>query len=892
MKEPRTNEFKDGQSEWPGDFSRREFLKLSAAAFAMAGLSACIRPSLDTIFTYSKQPEDELPGKGRFYATSFGLGGFSHGVLVETHEGRPTRTEGNPLHPGNLGAASAIEQAWVLSLYDPDRAQKVIHQGKESNWSEFQSAVGALRGTCAVITDADYSPSLQNLVLALKNKFSSVQWVLCDPMLGETGRPMPFVDFEKASTVVSIGSDFLNDPRFPVSASKVFSEKRPPLYVVETSPSLTSAKANAVKRMQPLAVEAFVERLWNRLEGKSASDADPFLEKLVSRIHNSIEPTVFLADPLYSKRTQSLIQNLNHRYGKDVVLDFGPSDHAGVTYGVDGLRELASSLRQGKIHSLFVLGTNPVYTAPDTLQLKEAFTHAPFSCSSNLYQDETSSCTQWFLPLSHPLESWGDTLTPDGRTAYIQPIVEPFYKTKSLPETLASVTEDKRSPRDLILKSGNFEEALKNGVASQNGRGKPFSLVATLPPVDATDLPIGSDEVILSFRADPKIYDGRFANHPWLQELPDPITSTTWENVILVSPNDAKRLGIEKGTLIRLTKDPHSITAPAWILPGQVDGVFTLTFGYGRTGAGSVGNKLGYRASLFWQDAHLAWSRAKFEVLDEKHIIAEVQTESLTHDRELIRIVSESDEALKPAPLLKTLYADNPIPESEKWGMVIDLDRCSGCSACMIACQSENNIPTVGREGVLRSRHMHWIRVDRYFDEGKIHYQPVPCMHCEKAPCEPVCPVGATVHGNGGLNQMIYNRCIGTRYCSNNCPYKVRRFNFLSYEPKSTQFQRMQKNPNVSVRPRGVMEKCTYCVQRINTVRVEAQIENRPIKDGEIKTACQQTCPTNAIVFGNLADETSLVFKLSRSKRNYSLLEELGTKPRTTYLAKIERKDA
>ena len=883
------DEFLPGTSDWPEDLSRRNFLKLSAAALAMAGLSSCIRPSLDSIFTYAKQPEDEVPGKSKFYATHLALGGYAHGLLVETHEGRPTKIEGNPLHPTSLGVASAIEQAWVLSLYDPDRANTIRFQGNPSTWTQFKNTLRGLSGHCAIVTDAGHSPSLEKLISNLKGKFKSVAWYQFDPLLGENGITMPVLDFTQSETVISFGADFLNDPRFPMSYSHDFFSKRPFLFSMESSPTLTGFQSNSIQYWTPLQIENFADQLFHRLNGLEQS-TDPFLEKIVTRVLRSGN-AIFLADPLFSPRVQAICQELNSRFGKNAISapDLAPSEK--VKTGISGLRSLASDLRKNEVDALFVLGANPIYSAPASLQLKDAFTHAKFFCSANLHEDETAALAQWFVPLSHSLESWGETLTPDGRVSIQQPIIETLFNGKSVFEIVAAINQDSRPTRELLIDhaGSSWGETLSRGASNTEPKLKPLQK-NVLPKLNSSDLPFQKNEILISFRPDSKIYDGRFSNHPWLQELPDPITSLTWENVILVSEVDAVRFGIEKGVLLKLTADPHSITGPALILPTQAEGVFTLTFGYGRERVGSVGNGIGYNATALWNDSHLAWNRATLEVLGEKIILPEIQIEPIAHQRDLIKKVSAKNQTLETKSTL-SLYPNPPLKDEDKWGMVIDLDICSGCNACMIACQAENNIPTVGKEGVLRGRHMHWIRVDRYFEGKEAHFQPIPCMHCEKAPCEPVCPVGATVHGNGGLNQMIYNRCVGTRYCSNNCPYKVRRFNFLSYEPKTTQLQRMQKNPNVSVRARGVMEKCTYCVQRINEVRIHAKVENRKIKDGEIKTACQSTCPTHAITFGNLADETSAVSKLAHSKRNYALLAELGTRPRTTYLAKIEKSE-
>ncbi len=652
----------------------------------------------------------------------------------------------------------------------------------------------------------------------------------------------------------------------------------------------------------------------------------------------------------------------------------------------ESLRELVQDIDGGLVELLVILGGNPAYNTPADLKLDQnRLFKTKLRVHLSSHKDETSELCHWHIPEAHYLESWGDTRSFDGTVTIVQPLIEPLYGSKNAHEVLAVFSEQyDRKAYDIVRdywrgtgrqeadgtrqtaggsppvqqpavptanQSAEFEvwwrKALHDGFVPKSALpGKTVSLSSQSknntavagtpvlpartsarpaetpsPPVSDTRHPTpGTYEVV--FRTDPSIFDGRFANNGWLQELPKPLTKLTWDNAALVSPNTARRLGLENtigwkgGEIlvdnITIEHRGQSVTSPTWIMPGQPDEVITLHLGYGRQRAGRVGNKRGFNAyTIRTSDSPWTAAGVKVEKALGQFQLAVTQLHFNMEGRDILR-TNTLEEYLKeghgdsaggiiehghekthvPAPD-ETLYGNEHKYDGYAWGMAIDANSCVGCNACIVACQSENNIPIVGKEQVIRSREMHWLRVDTYFQghepsnpEGT-YFMPVPCMHCENAPCEPVCPVHATVHSAEGINDMVYNRCVGTRYCSNNCPYKVRRFNFLLYQDWETPTYQLMRNPEVSVRSRGVMEKCTYCIQRIQEAKIGAELENRPVRDGEIVTACQAVCPTEAIVFGNINDPNSRVSKMKADRRNYSLLSDLNTRPRTTYLGAL-----
>ena len=573
------------------------------------------------------------------------------------------------------------------------------------------------------------------------------------------------------------------------------------------------------------------------------------------------------------------------------------------------LDELTTDLKGGHVETLVILGPNPVYTAPASLGFEDAIRKARLVVRLGQFFDETSRWSHWHVPETHYLETWSDCRAFDGTTTIQQPLILPLYDGKSAHEILTILQMKPDVSSHEIVKGhwqgrnegGDFTTTwLHDGWVPGTAVGEvKVSGSVTLPPLESA----GISGVEVVFRPDPTIGDGTYSNNGWLQELPKPQSKLTWDNAVLVSPKAAADMHVDKGHVLRVTVNGKSIEGPAWILPGHAEESVTITFGYGREASGRVGNKIGYNAYSLQNAASPYVASGSLVKTGTTYRIADIQETQTMAGREPVRAADLNEfrehpdfptlgADHKPLPQNLTLYHPQEFPyKGYKWGMAIDLNVCIGCHSCIIACQAENNIAVVGKDQVARGRHMHWIRVDRYYsgnlDNPDMYNQPVPCMHCENAPCEVVCPVAATVHSSEGINQMVYNRCVGTRYCSNNCPYKVRRFNFYLYSDWQTPSLYGVRNPDVTVRSRGVMEKCSYCIQRIEEVKIQAEKEERRAYDGEIQTACQQVCPTQAITFGDLNDHNSRVAKLQALKRNYALLDDLNTRPRTTYLGYV-----
>jgi molybdopterin-containing oxidoreductase family iron-sulfur binding subunit len=586
-------------------------------------------------------------------------------------------------------------------------------------------------------------------------------------------------------------------------------------------------------------------------------------------------------------------------------VEVGPADQA------DALRTLVEEMDAGAVEILLILGGNPVLTAPADLRFGERLAKVPLRLHLGLHEDETGALCHWHVPEAHYLESWGDVRAYDGTATIIQPLIAPLYAGRTALGLLAALAGDDRSDYEIVRAEwqrqglgGDFEASWRR--ALHDGLVPGTALPARRPRLrddwagplaPATPVDAGLEVV---FRPDAHLLDGRFANNGWLMELPRPVTKLTWDNAALLAPATAARLRVQNEDVVEVTYREGRIHAPVWIVPGHAPESVTLQLGYGRTRGGNVARGAGVDVyPLRTADAPYLGQGATLRTTGRRYPLATTQGHQRMEGRDLIRTATLEEfrahpgfghEAGHGGAADASLYP--PVPYAgHAWGMAIDLGSCIGCQACVVACQAENNIPVVGKEEVARGREMHWIRVDRYFegeaDDPAILHQPVPCMHCEHAPCEVVCPVNATVHSSEGLNDMVYNRCVGTRYCSNNCPYKVRRFNFFAHANWDVEVLKMAQNPDVTVRSRGVMEKCTYCVQRIEEARARAIVEGRPLRDGDVVTACQQVCPTEAIVFGDLNDPASQVAKRKAEERNYALLGELGTRPRTTYLAKI-----
>ncbi|MDQ6623183.1 MAG: 4Fe-4S dicluster domain-containing protein, partial [Verrucomicrobiota bacterium] len=751
------------------------------------------------------------------------------------------------------------------------------------------------------------SPTFLDQVQRLLAKYPAAKWHEYEPLAAPTGAAN--YHFDKAEVIVSLGADFLCDGAAAVRHMRDFSSARRPgatmnrLYVAESTPTLTGTMADHLLVMKPDELEQFARDLQS---GGGSAIAQAVARDL--RAHGGRSAVV--AGEYESAALHAIARQLNDSLGNSGVT----VDYAGSASGAHDLPELVAELRAGAVDTLVIVGGNPVYDAPADFEFAQLLGKIPHAIHLGLYENETAALCRWHVPETHELESWSDARAFDGTATIMQPMIEPLFAGRSRHELLSALLEEAPASSYDIVRAywqsqhpgADFENAWRKALHDGIVAGATATTTAAgAPPSPApANAPSGMHLLI---RGDARMHDGRFANNAWLQELPNPLTKIVWDNAALVSPATARRLQLENGDVVRLKFRGRKLKAPIWILAGQADDCVTITIGYGRTRAGSVGNGVGINAyALRVSDALYGGAGLEIEKTGQHQELVTTQHHWEMHEREQVRVGTFAEYQKQPHEIAKpeepppreneTLYPNYDYSTGHKWGMSIDLNTCTGCGVCTIACQAENNIPVVGKEQVDMNREMHWIRVDRYEVPGdgltspRTYHQPVPCMHCETAPCELVCPVAATVHSSEGLNQMVYNRCIGTRYCSNNCPYKVRRFNFLEYD--ANQFEvpitrKLMRNPNVSVRARGVMEKCTYCIQRINAVKIDAEKANRVIRDGEITPACAQACPAEAIVFGDLNDANGRATKLRASPLSYGLLAELNTRPRTTYLAKL-----
>ncbi len=807
----------------------------------------------------------------------------------------------------------------------------------------------------SILTETVTSPTLAAMLEELLETYPKAKWHQYDPVSRDgvyAGAQLAFnrkVDtvyrFDRADVVLSLDSDFLGSGPGHVRYARDFASRRKlddegadlnRLYVVESGFTLTGTNADHRLPVRSQDIESFTRALARELGlATLASDTSrvtdslaPFFNALVEDLQAHRGRCLVVAGEHQPAEVHALVHVINALLQNvGTTLDYIEPVPARPGDQMDSIRELTEDMEAGKIRFLFMLGGNPVYNAPADLRFAEQLELVPLRLHLGTHVDETSFLSHWHITMTHELEAWGDGRAFDGTASICQPLIEPLYQAKSAIEVVAAMLgRSDRSGLDLVrdywlerLPDGNPEtewrRALHNGVIG----GTAFAPLGRLPisfrllPRDA--VPVGEavgprwasatstwDDLEIVLRPDASMWDGRFANNGWLQETPRPVTRVCWGNVIEVSPSDAERMSLDNEDVVEISSGDFFVAGPVWVSPGQARGSITVTLGYGRQRAGKVGDGVGFDAyRLLSTQEPAILSAGRLIKTGRKEDIANVQKHQSMENRALIRAATLDTFRHHPdfaqhmehePPESLTMYKP-PFDYSvgNQWGMVINLNACIGCNACMVACQAENTIPVVGKKEVMNGREMHWIRVDRYYegnpDTPTAVHQPVPCMHCENAPCETVCPVGATVHSHDGLNQMVYNRCVGTRYCSNNCPYKVRRFNFFQYHDRETLTLKMQRNPHVTVRPRGVMEKCTYCIQRISVARIEAKLKGRLVEEGEVVTACQQACPTRAISFGDINDPDSEVARLRNSPLNYGLLADLNTRPRTTYLAKV-----
>jgi len=963
------NEFPPGTMDLPNKLSRKKFLSLMGASIALAGLTACRRP-VEKIIPYVNAPEEIIPGVSKNYASTMPFGTNALGIVVETHEGRPTKIEGNPLHSSSMGSANAFMQASILNLYDPDRSQAPSRKGYEVRWEDFTAfwneqltAFDAVAGEgLSLLSSAFASPTLFRLKTEFLSKFPKATWTVFDPVsderiyqgieLASRQKLQPVHHFESAAIVLSLDSDFLfldsnnvaNSRRFS-QARRIMSEKDSMnrLYAVESGFTVTGAMADHRLKVPSAQIMNFTIELAKELQNLGipvevdlptssltvGRDHITWIKALAVDLATHKSKSIVLAGYRQPAEVHALVFAINDalRNNGKTITCYHPEHTANSS--VTEYQKLVDDLGKGSVKTLVILGGNPAYTANENGEFLKGLNRVEHTIHFTDRENETAQNCEWHLPVSHFMESWGDAVSFDGTLSVIQPMIAPLFDSHSLTEIYSLLSTGELTPGfDLVqstwrekLISGNFEQVwhhvLHDGVFSgSNYQAVRPALknknIFTKSEISEQNLP-GLECVFIPSSS---LWDGEFSNNSWLMENPDPVTKVAWDNVAVMSHSTAAKYHLKNKEIAKFTADGKSISCPVWILPGQADSTVTFSLGYGRTASGRIGNKVGVNAYKFKPlDSDIrqgvrVTGTGRFQIIactqDHHGLDADKLAADAIHKRlpAILREASLDEYRLTPGivkevveePDLFSLWKDKSYDKGFQWGMSVDLNVCTGCNACSIACQSENNIPVVGKDQVERGREMAWIRLDRYFsgdlEDPEMVFQPIACQHCEMAPCEQVCPVTATVHTDEGLNAMVYNRCVGTRYCANNCPYKVRRYNFYNFTKDLPEIVKIAQNPDVTVRFRGVMEKCTFCVQRINQEKLRAKNNHQDLKDGDIVTACQQTCPTDAIVFGNINDPDSRISKLKKQNRDYALLGELNVRPRTTYMAKIRNQNS
>ncbi len=962
-------EFPEQASQFNDPKGRRDFLKLMSASLALAGVGACVKQPPEKIIPYVRQPEDMVPGRPLFFATAVPFGGIATPVLVESHEGHPTKVEGNPQHPASLGGSDIFAQASILNLYDPDRLQAVRYRGAVRGWSDVTGAIKSALTTqkakqgagLRFLTETLTSPTVAEQIGLIQAAYPQARFHVWDPTAKTASDTNALYDFSKADVVVTLDGDFLGCGPAAIKYSRDFAARRRAgvdaeaaeaaehqmnrLYAIESTPTLTGAKADHRLALKASEMAAAAQALSTGSAAGSFSNgaAAKFIAAAAKDLQAHKGRSLVVAGDYQPAAVHQLARQMNEALGNvGATVTYRPAVELNTADHAASIRDLGQAMEAGQVDLLVILGSNPVFTAPADVKFLERLGKVALAVSLSMFPDETAYNVAWNIPEAHPLESWGDARAFDGTVTVMQPLIAPLYDGKTIQEVLGVFIDAQggKTAHDLVkdywtraaagalggwtitdptgqpFKSAEsmWKHVLHDGWITGTAAGAPAPAASPLaasgsPQPAGSAQPAAGGGLEIIFRPDPTIWDGRFANNGWLQELPKPLTKITWDPSAWMSAKLAGEKGLKDGDLIELRYRGNTAKLPVAIVPGHPEQAVTVFFGYGRTVTGRVGTSADKTARDFdvykLRTSDAPYFGAGLEISKAgKYLIARTQEHHLMEDRAPVR-VADIEQYRKDPTVIEHQGDEKPpktltiIPEWDysqhyKWGMQIDLTSCTGCGTCTIACQSENNIPVVGKEQVDKGREMHWIRVDHYYEGNpedvnsiKTYHQPVPCQQCENAPCELVCPVGATTHSAEGLNDMVYNRCVGTRYCSNNCPYKVRRFNFLLFQDWETPNWEPLRNPDVTVRSRGVMEKCTYCVQRINYAKIDAERQDRRVADGDIVPACAAACPADAIVFGDLNDPNARISKLKAKERTYGLLENLNTRPRTTYMASV-----
>jgi molybdopterin-containing oxidoreductase family iron-sulfur binding subunit len=952
-------EFPGSAQEWVDPVSRRGFMKLMGASLALAGLAGCTKQPDEPIYAYVKQPEDLILGKSNYFATAMPSATGAVPLLVKADQFRPIKIDGNPEHAYNRGSSDVFTQGALLDLYDPDRSQHVTYRGENREWAEFAQEfrlkVAASKDGTGIyfLSETITSPTLARQWKAVQAAYPKATLVQYDPAIAGTslanGQSVQY-SLADADVIVSLDADFLSGAGFPGFHKLVreYADRRKSpenlnrLYSVESTPTTTGLKAEHRLGLRASEIPAFTAELAKAV-GVAGVDAPAyawtdeqkkFLAALTGDLKAHAGKSVVIPGLYQDPSVSALASAINTTLGNagKTVLPFSEPANPLPSDQLADMKALVADLNAGKVDWLIILNANPIYSAPADLEFASAFDKAKTVAHLGSHLDETGQISHWHIPAAHFLESWSDARAYDGTVSVVQPLIDPLYGGKTAHHVFQSLlNEPMLSPYEAVRETwkpvikGDFESGWRKALHQGWIEDTAYPVVPnkTIESLGNVPVPAGKENIEIIFRPDPNVYDGRWSNVGWLQELPKPVTNLSWDNAAIVSGATLTKLGLVEDDIVELTVAGRKVKAPVIVAPGHPDNSVTVHLGYGRQFAGRVGSGAGFDAYLIRTAASPFYAVGTIKKVEGKWGTAITKSHFQDHRGKTFGQQGngnnslEADEAITERGIIRyaTLaeYKANPGfanegPGHEKtdksvtlfpnweykenaWGMSIDMNSCTGCNACIVSCYAENNIPVVGKQQVRIGRNMQWLRIDTYFEGDlsapRAHFQPMACQHCENAPCEQVCPVGATVHTPEGLNAMVYNRCVGTRYCSNNCPYKVRRFNFLLYSDYETESLKLMRNPDVSVRSRGVMEKCSYCVQRISAAKIDADKENRAVRDGEVVTACQQACPASAISFGNLNDKQSKIANLHADERSYQVLADLNTRPRTKYVAAV-----
>ena len=909
---------------------RRRVIKLMAAAFAAAGLSDCDSgPPGGYLIPAVRTPPNIIPGLPNFYSTANIQDGYAAGVVIKHSMGRPTKVEGNPNHPASLGATDVFAQAQLLDFYDLERAWAISARGYPSTRENLESALALQRIKFSgnrgkgfrILTGAFTSPTLMAQLDALIKSYPEARWTQWQPISRDNvskgaalayGSPVELtLKLDQADVIVAIDSDLLSAAPGHLRYARDFASRRNPtrtrkmsrIYAIEPTPTLTGAIADHRFIAGPRELHQIVMALAaGVLHDTSLSAAPDWMDDVIADLAANYGRALIHVGPEQPPETHALAHAMNEALGaRGQTLELIAPLVQTASPQPQSLDELVDEMRAGKVNALVIIDSNPVYAAPRALGFVEALKRVEFSLTLSTTPNETSNETIWAVPMAHAWESWSDARAYDGVATILQPQALPLYDgidihtmlalfAGSVPASPLEIVQATWKPRMAKDFAGTWRDALADGVISNTASPKVDARLRAsatrLTPPEPPNHPM-----TLLFRPDPYIWDGRYANNPWLQELPRPLTKLTWDNPLLISPALAKQSKLQNMDIVRISAGDEQMEAPVWIMPGQAPDCVVALLGFGRKHVGAVGSGAGFdfyplRGGAYAPSLKKAAGRAELACTEHHNLIFSAPDEIVRSGT--LADYLENPKFLTTSKPESALYRWKPEGPAA-WAMSVDLNACIGCGACVVACQAENNIPVVGKQQVIHEREMHWLRIDRYYagtpEAPASYFQPMLCMHCEQAPCELVCPVGATVHDSEGLNVMIYNRCIGTRFCSNNCPYKVRRFNYFAFA-REEQRPPEARNPEVTVRARGVMEKCTFCLQRIAQARITADREDKPV--GDVVTACQAACPTRAFTFGDMANPDREVAKRKQSPLDYALLADQNTHPRVTYEALIK----